>query len=363
MKKLVFRSIMIISLFALFIATDRYCYLAKGFSIFNYRMKPFSTFDTRLRVDHNSTSPYYFCNEKDNGYYLDTNLEFQSVATDSSWVTHTYEQPTTIRGVNGDTIIHIQCITKYGYNKKQFVFFCETDTNEKWIIKPVKEGKQYVNMAINADDIQKQEYSWIDLFDFKSFILPCIWVALCLIIPFDILAYLVWVDIFLREKSVNKNDLIGMRSHFYYLDPCILMFRDLSLIFVFVLGIAGYYIGFIHLLIAFLLVEIVILTLFFYHMRYPVSFIYNGNKYVRINAYLKKQLDVWHPVVDLISTFRLFLYAFGSIKTIIIAKCRETGDIKVQCPYCKHIMNVEDVPYRCPQCNKRMHNNVYYVSR
>ena len=36
------------------------------------------------------------------------------------------------------------------------------------IIQWFKEGKQYVNMAINADDIQKQEYSWIDLFDFKS---------------------------------------------------------------------------------------------------------------------------------------------------------------------------------------------------
>ena len=107
--------------------------------------------------------------------------------------------------------------------------------------------------------------------------------------------------------------------------------------------------------------EIVTLSSFIYHIQRPVSFTYNGHKYTRINACLKKQLAT--PFDSFIDRIRLPLFAFGIVKVIIIAKCKETGDIKVQCPYCKHIMNVEDVPYRCPKCNKRMHDNVWYVLR
>ena len=105
--------------------------------------------------------------------------------------------------------------------------------------------------------------------------------------------------------------------------------------------------------------EVVTLSSFVYHLQRPVSFTYNGHKYTRINACLKKQLAT--PFDSIIELPRLLLFAFGIVKVIIIAKCKETGDIKVQCPYCKHIMNVEDVPYRCPRCNRRMHDDVGYV--
>ena len=154
-----------------------------------------------------------------------------------------------------------------------------------------------------------------------------------------------------------------MRVCTYYIGDAIWLFIEIIFIFAFILALAGDVIDVILLVKAFVVAEMLIVALFLYHMRYPISFVYNGHKYTRINARLKKNLEEWHPIEELVWQPRLFLYALGFIKTIIIAKCKETGDIKVQCPYCKHVMDVEDVPCRCPQCNRKMHDNTVVVTR
>lgn len=198
MRKLILWSIVMAILYTSFFAIDNYCYLAKGISMFNYKMYPFNTFGTRLRGDHDSTGPYYFSKETDMGYCLKTNLEFQSMEDSSIMV---YKEPTTISRINGDTIIYIQCITQYGYNKEQLVVYCETDQGEEYVIKPIRKGLQYVNILVNANDICNGEYKWIDLFDFKSYVLPCIWMALCIVIPFATLAYIVGLLIFVFKRN------------------------------------------------------------------------------------------------------------------------------------------------------------------
>lgn len=163
--------------------------------------------------------------------------------------------------------------------------------------------------------------------------------------------------------DMSQNDYIIMRGCTYYLGDGIWLLLGTIFIFAFILALTGDFIDVILLVKAFVITEILILALFFYHMRYPVSFIHNGRKYTRMNACLKKELEEWHPIEEFVWRPRLFLYALGFIKTIIIAKCKETGDIKVQCPYCKHVMDVEDVPCRCPQCNRKMHDDTVVVTR
>lgn len=155
---------------------------------------------------------------------------------------------------------------------------------------------------------------------------------------------------------MSKNSIIS-RSHLFFWVDYVYLFLDVVLIFGSVFIFLGETIHFVPLAIAFLITEVLLLTLFFYHTQYPMSLISNGHKYTRINVSLSQQLDKWNPIETYIYKPRLFLYALGITKTIIIAKCAETGDIKAFCPYCKHMMEIDEVQERCPSCNKKMHDN------
>lgn len=112
-------------------------------------------------------------------------------------------------------------------------------------------------------------------------------------------------------------------------------------------------------LYAFIPIEILLQVLFVYHMEYPKIFMFQGYKYKRIQAsIIGKDLNRWRFYMWWVYETRIFLYTFGVRKTIIIAECRETGDIKVQCPYCKSIMEVENIDKRCPICHKEMEDDI-----
>lgn len=88
---------------------------------------------------------------------------------------------------------------------------------------------------------------------------------------------------------MSQNDYIIMRGCTYYLGDGIWLFLGTIIIFAFILAFIGDFIDVI-LFVNFVITEILILALFFYHMRYPVSFIHNGRKYTRMNACLKKRI-------------------------------------------------------------------------
>lgn len=94
-------------------------------------------------------------------------------------------------------------------------------------------------------------------------------------------------------------------------------------------------------------------------MEYPKIFIFQGYKYKRIQAsIIGKDLNRWRFYMWLFDWTLVLLYILGIRKTIIVAECNEIEDIKVQCPYCKSIMEVESVDERCPVCHKKMEDDI-----
>lgn len=111
---------------------------------------------------------------------------------------------------------------------------------------------------------------------------------------------------------------------------------------------------------SFLPIQVLFQFLFYYNIEYPRTFTYQGNKYKRLRASIaNRQLTQVHLYDIWIFMFKLFLYTIGVKKIIIIGECKEINDIKVQCPYCKAVMEVEEVQEKCPICSRSLDDYIY----
>ncbi len=84
------------------------------------------------------------------------------------------------------------------------------------------------------------------------------------------------------------------------------------------------------------------------------------DRYKRIRVSIaNRQLTQVHLYDIWIDWFKVFLYTVGIKKIIVIAECKEADDVKVQCPYCKSIMEVEEVQEKCPICARGLDDYLY----
>ncbi len=168
---------------------------------------------------------------------------------------------------------------------------------------------------------------------------------------------------------MSKINSIKKLSRTYYVTHHIVLFRFLCVVYILTIAILCIFIpgqvrnSSVYRFIvygSFLPLQLLFQLLFYYNIEFPKTLTYHGYRYKRIRASMaNRQLTQVHLYDIWIDWFKVFLYTVGIKKIIVIAECKETSDVKVQCPHCKSIMEVEEVQERCPICARSLEDYIY----